>query len=132
MKSPRLVQGLRIWWPGSQMDLSRSMILFGATILSGGIRTDRRSRGLLFGHEYRNRHMNIELEVYKPIECKSRDEAIGRASALSKGESRETFFVIHNTIRNIHLVQTTAPVWCNEKIIYSFYKGNRTFRPEWA
>jgi hypothetical protein len=76
--------------------------------------------------------MTIDIQVYKPIKCDSRDEAIGRAYALSKGESRETFFVVHNTIRNVYVVQTNAPVWCNEKVVYSFYKGNRTFKPEWA
>lgn len=73
--------------------------------------------------------MTIELEVYKPIECKSRDEAIGRAYALSKSDSNEQFFVVLNTIRNVHFVQVKAPVWCNEKLICGYRKGVRTVWP---
>jgi hypothetical protein len=76
--------------------------------------------------------MTIDLEVYKPIECKSYDEAVGRAYALSKNDSNEQFFVVLNTIRNIHVVQIKAPVWCHEKVKCSYYKGIRTFKPEWA
>lgn len=73
--------------------------------------------------------MEIELEVYKPIPCKSLDEAIGRAYALSKSDSNEQFFVILNTVRNVHVVQIKAPVWCNEKTICAYRKGVKTVWP---
>lgn len=73
--------------------------------------------------------MTIELEVYKPIECKSIDEAIGRAYALSKSDSNEQFFVIHRTIINKHFVQISGPVWCNERVICAYYKGIKTVWP---
>lgn len=73
--------------------------------------------------------MTIEIEIHRPIECESYDEAFGRAYALSKMDGTNATFYVVKTMYLFTVMPNRKPLMHQGKLICGFRRGIKTVWP---